>query len=81
MKNNTKWKYLDNLIVDYKPSDKKLSPTIIGPGKTNIGINSKNEKEVIIKSKYWKKISHIMNIGGIHYLNYMVSKSISPEIN
>ena len=43
-------------------------------------IGFQEEKQVIIKSKHWRKISHILNFGGQVYLKYMISKKPNMEV-
>ena len=74
VKKNYKWKFLDSL-EKYRPDQNKFDRfgNLKEPSK-------KKQHDLVIKSKYWRKISHILTIGGIHYLEYLVSKKPSHEI-
>ena len=56
------------MLEEYRPENAKTDR--YGNKKA---IGRKNDDELVIKSKYWRKVSHILNIGGCNYLNYMVA--------
>ena len=68
VRKNKRWKFLDKML-EYGPDNSKYDRH--GNLKDTRG---GKEQEVVIKSKRWRQIKHIFNIGGINYLHYMVSQ-------